>query len=67
MLPGVIGLVQATEAVKILANVEAFHGSAGGVGGAEGAVWIIWRGKRDHVEAAQQIVAGIQGEDPFIR
>jgi len=65
ILPGRV--VTEIEALKILANVEAFQASAGGIGGAEGAVWIVWRGKRENVEAARQIVAGIQGEEPFIR
>jgi hypothetical protein len=55
------------EALKILANVEPFQASAGGIGGAEGAVWMVWRGKSEDVEKARQIAASVQGEEPFIR
>jgi len=65
ILPGQI--ITEIEALEILANVDAFQASAGGVGGAEGAVWIVWRGKRENVEAAQRIAASIQGEEPFVR
>jgi len=64
ILPGQI--VTEIEALKILANVEAFQASAGGIGGAEGAVWIVWRGTPENVEAARQLAASVQGEDPFI-
>jgi len=64
MLPGQI--VTELEALKILAGVEAFQASAGGVGGAEGAAWIVWRGTREQVEKAQAIVASVQGEEPFV-
>jgi len=63
ILPGRI--VTEIEALKILANVDAFQASAGGVGGAEGAVWLVWRGRRDDVERALQIASSIQGEAPF--
>jgi hypothetical protein len=59
-------IVTEIEALKILANVEAFQASAGGVGGAEGAVWMVWRGSRADVEKARDITAGVQGEEPFI-
>lgn len=59
-------IVTEIEALKILANVDAFQASAGGVGGAEGGVWLVWRGKREDVEKARSIVAGLQGEPPFI-
>lgn len=65
ILPGQI--VTEIEAFRILANVEAFQASAGGIAGAEGAVWMVWRGKRENVEAARQMVTSIQGEPPFIR
>jgi len=64
ILPGQI--VTEIEALKILANVDAFQASAGGIGGAEGAVWVVWRGPRNDVEQAQTIAATIQGEKPFI-
>jgi hypothetical protein len=59
-------IVTEIEALQILANVEAFQASAGGVGGAEGAVWMIWEGKRKNVEKACAIAAAVQGEKPFI-
>jgi len=59
-------IVTEIEALRILANVEAFQASAGGVGGAEGAVWMVWRGRREDVEKARTIVASVQGEEPFI-
>ncbi len=64
ILPGQI--VTEIEALKILAGVDTFQASSGGIGGAEGAVWLIWRGKREDVEKARQIVTGIQGEEPFV-
>ena len=59
-------VVTEIEALKILANVDAFQASAGGIGGAEGAVWLIWRGTRENVEKARQIAASLQGEEAFV-
>ena len=59
-------IVTEVEALQILANVEAFQASAGGVGGAEGAVWLIWQGTRENVERARAIAAAVQGEKPFL-
>lgn len=59
-------IVTEIEALKILAEVEAFQASAGGVGGAEGAVWLVWRGPRENVEKARAIAASVQGEPAFI-
>ena len=59
-------IVTEIEALKILANVDAFQASAGGIGGAEGAVWMVWRGNREDVEKARQLAVSIQGEPPFI-
>jgi len=59
-------IVTEIEALRILANVEAWQGSAGGVGGAEGAIWLIWRGRRADVEKALEVTRSIQGEPPFI-
>lgn len=59
-------IVTEIEALKILADVEAFQAGSGGVGGAEGAAWLVWRGTRANVEKAREIVAGVQGEPPFI-
>ncbi len=60
-------IVTEIEALRILANVDAFQASAGGIGGAEGAVWLVWRGRRGDVEKARAIAASVQGEEPFIR
>lgn len=59
-------IVTELEALKILADVDAFQASAGGIGGAEGAAWIVWRGRPENVEKARQIAADVQGEAPFI-
>ena len=64
ILPGQI--FTELEALRVLANVEAWQASAGGIGGAEGAVWLIWRGPKANVEKALEIVRDIQGESPFI-
>jgi len=63
LLPGQI--VTEIEAMQILADVEAFQASAGGIGGAEGAVWLVWEGPRDKVEKARQIAEDVHGEPPF--
>jgi hypothetical protein len=65
ILPGQI--VTEIEALRILANVDAFQASAGGIAGAEGAVWLVWRGKREDVEAARKLAESLQGEPAFIR
>ncbi len=59
-------IVTEIEALRILAGVEAFQASAGGIGGAEGAVWMVWRGTRERVERARAIAEDIQGEEPFL-
>jgi hypothetical protein len=59
-------IVTEIEALLILANVQAFQASAGGVGGAEGGVWMVWRGNRADVEKARAVAASVQGEKPFI-
>ncbi|HOW69122.1 MAG TPA: hypothetical protein PKY77_00860 [Phycisphaerae bacterium] len=59
-------IVTEIEALKILADVEAFEAGSGGIGGAEGSVWLVWRGARANVEKARDIVAGIQGERAFV-
>lgn len=63
VLPGEI--VTELEALSILADVQAFQASAGGIAGAEGAVWLIWHGPRSAVDHAAQIIADIHGEPPF--
>jgi hypothetical protein len=64
ILPGQI--LTEIEALRILADVEPFQASAGGIGGAEGAVWMVWRGTRENVERARQLAASIKGEVAFI-
>ncbi len=59
-------IVTEIEALRILAGVEAFHASSGGIGGAEGAVWMVWRGKQEDVERARVIAERIHGEPPFL-
>lgn len=59
-------IVTELEALKLLANVEPFHAASGGIGGAEGAVRLVFRGKKENVEKAQQIIRSIQGEPPFV-
>lgn len=63
VLPGTV--VTELEALRLLAGVEVFQASAGGIAGAEGAVWLIWSGPREAVEKASLIVEDIQGEPPF--
>jgi len=58
-------IVTELEALRMLADVEPFQASAGGIAGAEGAVWLVWRGRRDAVDRAAHIVDQIQGEPPF--
>ena len=60
-------IVTELEALKILADVEAFQAAAGGVGGAEGAVWLITRGRRQAVEKALKLAEQIHGEPAFKR
>ena len=63
-LPGTI--ITELEALQILAGVDAYQASSGGVGGAEGAAWLVWTGSAEAVEKARQIVADVQGEKPFL-
>jgi hypothetical protein len=65
ILPGQI--VTEIEALRILADVEPFQASAGGIGGAEGAVWLVWRGTRENVERARQVAASVKGEAAFVQ
>jgi hypothetical protein len=59
-------IVTELEAFKILAGVDAFQASAGGIGGAEGAAWIVWRGPPENVAKAREIAGSVHGEEPFI-
>jgi hypothetical protein len=58
-------IVTEIEAMKLLADVDAFQAAAGGIGGAEGVVWIILRGEKTNVEKALKIAKAIHGEPPF--
>jgi hypothetical protein len=58
-------IVTELEAMKILADVEAFQAAAGGIAGAEGGVWLIVRGSRRSVEAALELASRIHGEPAF--
>lgn len=59
-------IVTEIEALKILAQVDAFQAGAGGIGGAEGAVRLVVRGTGENVQRALALVAEIQGEPPFV-
>ncbi len=58
-------IVTELEAIKILTGATAFQSSAGGVSGAEGAVWLVFRGTKDQVTKALNLVRSIQGEPPY--
>jgi len=64
LLPGEI--VTEIEALRILADVDAFQASGGGVAGAEGAVWMVWEGRRENVAKANALAKDIQGEPAFV-
>jgi len=54
------------EALKVLAGVEAVPVAAGGIGGAEGAVWLAIFGEVKALDRAQEVIASVRGEPPFI-
>ncbi len=58
-------IVTELEAIKLLTGATAFQSSAGGINGAEGGVWLVFRGTRDQVKKALELVKSIQGEPPF--
>ena len=58
-------IVTELEAIKILTGATAFQSSAGGISGAEGGVWLVFRGTRDQVKKAIELVKSIQGEPPY--
>lgn len=55
------------EALKVLADVEAVQQAAGGIGGAQGSVRLVFRGEKDNVQKALDIIGSIQGEPPFVK
>jgi hypothetical protein len=60
-------IVTELEAIHILTGVTAFQAGGGGIGGAEGGVWLVFRGTRDQVQKALDLIKSIQGEPPFIQ
>ena len=59
-------IVTELEAIKVLTGATAFQCSAGGIGGAEGSVWVVFRGTRDQVTKALNLLQSIQGEPPYV-
>ena len=59
-------IVTELEALKLLAGVDAFQAAAGGIGGAEGGRWLVYRGSKENVEKAAELLKGIQGEPAFV-
>jgi len=59
-------IVTELEAINVLTGATAFQSSAGGIGGAEGGVWIVFRGTREQVTKALDLVHSIQGEPPYV-
>ena len=58
-------IVTELEAIEILTGAKAFQCSAGGVSGAEGSVWLVFRGTRNQVKKAMELVRSIHGEPPY--
>lgn len=54
------------EAFAVLCDVQAVPLASGGVGGAEGAVWLMLIGDPETLANAEQTIAAIQGEPPFL-
>jgi len=59
-------IVTELEAINVLTGATAFQCSAGGIGGAEGGVWIVFRGTREQVTKALDLMHSIQGEPPYV-
>ena len=59
-------IVTEIEAMAILAGVDAYHYSAGGIAGAEGAVRILVEGTDEEVEEALDLVKSIKGEPRYL-
>ena len=60
-------IVTELEAIKVLTGATAFQSSAGGISGAEGAVWLVFRGTREQVNKALDLIHSIQGEPPYTK
>jgi len=54
------------EALRTLADVEAYPVAAGGIAGREGGITLVIAGNKDQVEKALKAVADVRGEKPFI-
>lgn len=54
------------EALRVLAGVEAVPVASGGIGGAEGAVWLALFGDAKALDRAQEVIASVRGEPPFV-
>jgi hypothetical protein len=66
MWPITGSIVTEIEAMAILAGVDAYHYSAGGIAGAEGAVRILVEGTDEEVEEALKLVKSIKGEPRYL-
>ncbi len=54
------------EALAALSGVRAVHAASGGIGGAEGAVWLALFGTADQLGRAEEVLASVRGEPPFV-
>jgi hypothetical protein len=59
-------IVTEIEAMALLAGVDAYLYSAGGIAGAEGSVRILVEGSDEEVEAAAKLIASIKGEPRYL-
>lgn len=59
-------IVTEIEAMALLAGVDAYLYSAGGIAGAEGSVRILVDGTDEEVEAAEELIEGIKGEPRYL-
>jgi hypothetical protein len=66
MWPITGSIVTEIEAIGILAGVDAYHYSAGGIAGAEGAVRILIEGTDEEVEETLELVKSIKGEPRYL-
>lgn len=66
MWPITGSIVTEIEAIGILAGVDAYHYSAGGIAGAEGAVRILVEGTDEEVEETLELIKSIKGEPRYL-
>ncbi len=59
-------IVTEIEAMALLAGVDAYLYSAGGIAGAEGSVRILVDGADEEVEAAAKLIESIKGEPRYL-